>query len=524
MVQPIGQSPFQQIPIAERLPAELTPSKQLEANSVVERRENSVRYFPTSSQDYIIGAGATQRVVSIPMSSSGYLDPQTAVLSSEVLVSGTSASAGDLGVIENGGLLPLIEEATLFIGGQMVERVRQPGVVYNALALATETQGHHDHAGTFKGEWVYGKYSEGQDNAEFTGAATNCLTQKITNKATAAKLYSEYGSSTEAFTGANGSGASTANDKAYRGSANGNLVYYTPLASLFGFFRLAKYQPLRNMGNIVVQLRLHSDLRTCLVNLQTGALASQALPADTKIELKNMVLSTDIVYPAAALVSSMDTMLQSDATGIIQKIDTYSTQDQNFTGQTEVNEKSINFQIGSRYLKAVYFVFRSQNDLVSPCNFSQSAFPSMGYRRHRLFINGVSVPEGQPTDNPTECFVETNKALNMLGDVDASGLIPFAHYVSDVSRTGAAGNTEDVAYVGRFVCGVNLDQMLQSGMALQGINTLAGQSVIRLELSNRGTRNPLGREYTSNQCIATGIFSHSTILQVRMSAVEVSSQ
>jgi len=95
------------------------------------------------------------------------------------------------------------------------------------------------------------------------------------------------------------------------------------------------------------------------VNLQTGALASQALPADTKIELKNMVLSTDIVYPAAALVSSMDTMLQSDATGIIQKIDTYSTQDQNFTGQTEVNEKSINFQIGSRYLKAVYFVFRS---------------------------------------------------------------------------------------------------------------------------------------------------------------------
>jgi len=43
----------------------------------------------------------------------------------------------------------------------MVERVRQPGVVYNALALATETQGHHDHAGTFKGEWVYGKYSEG---------------------------------------------------------------------------------------------------------------------------------------------------------------------------------------------------------------------------------------------------------------------------------------------------------------------------------------------------------------------------
>ncbi len=51
------------------------------------------------------------------MSSSGYLDPQTAVLSSEVLVSGTSASAGDLGVIENGGLLPLIEEATLFIGG-----------------------------------------------------------------------------------------------------------------------------------------------------------------------------------------------------------------------------------------------------------------------------------------------------------------------------------------------------------------------------------------------------------------------
>jgi len=95
------------------------------------------------------------------MSSSGYLDPQTAVLSSEVLVSGTSAFPGDLGVIENGGLLPLIEEATLFIGGQMVERVRQPGVVYNALALATETQGHHDHAGTFKGEWVYGKYSEG---------------------------------------------------------------------------------------------------------------------------------------------------------------------------------------------------------------------------------------------------------------------------------------------------------------------------------------------------------------------------
>ena len=311
MVQPLGVSPYQQLPIEERMPSQLQVSDRLVANSVVERRENAVRFFPTSSQDYVIGSGATQRVVSIPLSSSGYIDAQTAVLSAEVLLS-SGGDTSTLAIPDNGGLLSLIEEATLFVGGQMLERVRQPAVVFNALSQMTETQGHHDHAGSFKGEYIYGKYSEGQDNAEYTADNDNCLTRKIANRQTAAKIYSPYASSTAGFTGANGSGASTANDKAYLGTANGNNATYVPLSSLFGFFRLPTYQPLRNYGNIVIQLRLHSDLRTCCVNLQSALLASQAIPADTRCEIKGLVCSVDVVYPNASLVSAMDTLLQND--------------------------------------------------------------------------------------------------------------------------------------------------------------------------------------------------------------------
>lgn len=528
MVQPLGQSPYQQLPIEERMPSQLQVSDRLVANSVVERRENAVRFFPTASQDYVIGSGASQRVVSIPLSSSGYIDPQTAVLSAEVSVSGTSAGGinnSDLAIPDNGGLLALVEEATLFVGGQMLERVRQPGVVFNALAELTETQGHHDHAGSFKGEYVYGKYSEGQDNAEYTAANTNCLTQKIIHRQDATKIYSPYASSTDAFAGAAGSGGSDGDyDKAYLGSANGKNVMYCPLSALFGFFRIPQYQPLRNYGNIVIQLRLHSDLRACCVNLQAAAdSAVQNIPADTAISIKGLVCGVDVVYPNASLVSAMDTLLQNDATGMMMKVDTYMTQDQNFDGTATPQLKSINFQVGSRYLKAAFFVFRSQADLTSPAAFTQSAFPAMGYSNSRLFINGVSIPQGQPTDNPVEAWVETSKAVNMLGDVDASGLVPYTHYLSDVSRTGKDAAATDVSYVGRFVLGTNLDQVLQSGMALQGINTLAGQSVIRLELTNRGVRNNLGTAATVNASIATGIFYVSRILQLRMNAVEVSS-
>lgn len=527
MSAPLGVSPYQQLSVEERMPSELQVSDRLVANSVVERRENAVRFFPTSSQDYAIGAGATQRVITIPMSSSGYIDAQTGYISCEVECAVTNITAdttGARGIIDNGGLLCLIEEATLFVGGQMLERIRQPGVVYNALASLTETQDHHNHSGSFKGEWIYGKYSEGSDNAEYTAANSNSLTSKIVNRQNASKIYSEYAKSTSGFQSTDGSGGSNQYDVGFRGSQNGNLVLYLPLSSLFGLFRLANYIPLRNYGQLTIQLRLHSDLRTCLVNLQTDTtLVAQDFPAGQVVNLKRLALSCDVVYPNSALVASMDALLQNDATGMVQKVDTYMTQDQNFTGTADINQKSINFQVGTRYLKMAAFVFRTQADLVRGSNFSQSAFPNMGYSNHRLFINGVSIPEGQPTDNAVECYAESVKSLNMLGDVDSSGLIPYPHYLSDVSRTGIAADDNPVYYTGKFVIGVNLDQVLQSGAALQGINTLAGQSVIRLEVTNRGSRTPLGLETPDSAAIATGIFYVSRILQLRMNAVEVSS-
>lgn len=524
MAQPLGITPFQEIPLAERLPTEAQMSSRLVANSIVERRE-STKFYPSTSNDIVVNqsGGSSQRVINIRLSSPGYIDLQTTCLEFEHQLSGTSGVGR--GVVDN-NILSLIDEATLLVGGQRVEFVRDVPSVINALSMMSETQGHHNHNGDFEGEWVYGKYSEGQQNAEYVAANNNKLTSKIANRQNASYLYSSYNTSTSA-TGVNGSGGQSTDDVGYKSTSSGARPYRVPLAKLFGMFALPKYFPLRNVGAITIQLRFQDNLNRVLVNQQTNGADAQsstdtALPSDTVSTIKNLRVKCDIVYPAASYVSAVDNLLQNDAVGAMFAVNTIESQDIDFTGSSSLSTRALVFTLGTRYLKTCLFCFRSKADLDKPSRFSLSAFPSLGFEGGaRLYINGVSYPV-QPVEDAAEAYEECEKALNMLADVDRSGLVPFTHYVSDVSRTGCSNATVD--YTGKFMLGFNLDQVLQSGSALGGISTLSGGYNIRLEVDNRGARSADGNTGTADetQCVATGIFAKDVILQIRQNSTEVS--
>jgi len=112
-------------------------SSRLVANSIVERRE-STKFYPSTSNDIIVNqsGGSSQRVITIRLSSPGYIDLQTACLEFEHQLASTSGVAR--GVVDN-NILSLVDEATLLVGGQRVEFVRDVPAVINALSMMSET-------------------------------------------------------------------------------------------------------------------------------------------------------------------------------------------------------------------------------------------------------------------------------------------------------------------------------------------------------------------------------------------------
>lgn len=506
-------------------------SSKLTANSVIERRETT-NFFPSTSEAITVNnsGGSSQRVVNIRLSSPGYIDLQTACLEFEHKLTGGAEDSTD-GVPDN-HIASLIEEITLLVGGRRVEHIRDLGSVVNMLSLATETAGHRDHNGDFQGEWVDAKYSEGQDNTCYTGGADDGITAKIANRQNANKLYSPYNTD-KGVAGNNGSGGNSTADFGYKSSLTDARTYRIPLSQLLGMFALPTYFPLRNCGNITIQIRFQDNLKRCLVNLQSdggaNAPADQTLPANLVSTISQLRVKTDIVYPSASYVSAVDNLLANDAVGAMFGVQTLESQDIDFTGTGGTSAtagvastKSLVFTIGTRYLKGVYVAFRTKSDLDNASRLSLSAFPNMGFETARMFINGVSYPVN-PIEGASQAYDELEKAMNLLGDVDRSNLIPYTHYLSNVSRSGEATNAT-VDYCGKFMLGFNLEQVLQSGRSLGGISTLAGGYNIRLEVENQGARYDSGNagDGVSSAGVATAVFYKDVILQLRQNAVEVS--
>lgn len=506
-------------------------SSKLTANSVIERRETA-NFYPSTSEAITVSnsGGSSQRIVNIRLSSPGYLDLQTACLEFEHKLTGGAEDSTD-GIPDN-HIASLIEEITLMVGGQRVEHIRDLGTVVNMLSNATESAGHRDHNGDFQGEWLDAKYSEGQDNNCFTGTGSDGVSTKISNRQNGNKLYSPYNVD-KGVAGVNGSGGASTADFGYKTSQTNSRVYRIPLSQLLGTFSLPQYFVLRNIGNMTIQLRFQDNLRRCLVNLQSdggaNAPADQTLPANLVSTISQLRVKADIVYPTASYVSAVDNLLANDAVGAMFGIQTLESQDIDFTGSGGTSAttgvattKSLVFTVGTRYLKGVYVVFRTKADLDNASRLSLSAFPSMGFESARMFINGVSYPV-VPIEGAAQAYDELEKAMNLLGDVDRSNLIPLAHYQSNVSRSGETTNAT-VDYCGKFMLGFNLEQVLQSGRALGGISTLAGGYNIRLEVDNQGARYATGNsgDGVDSSAVATGVFYKDVILQIRQNQVEVS--
>lgn len=215
---------------------------------MVERRETAT-YYPNTSDAIVISTqgGSTQRVVNIRMSSPAYVDLQTACLHFEHHLTGTAGPGTALGVPDN-HILSLIEEARLLVGSQQVEHIRDVGTAVNAMLRASETEGYHSHSGVAEGQWLYGRYSEGMDNAVYGGS--DSVSSKIANRVVSNKLYSPYHAS-GASSGPNGSGGSSSFDAAYSTTPTGN-PYKVPLSQIFGLFSLSQFFPLRNCGSITI--------------------------------------------------------------------------------------------------------------------------------------------------------------------------------------------------------------------------------------------------------------------------------
>lgn len=240
-------------------------------------------------------------------------------------------------------------------------------------------------------------------------------------------------------------------------------------------------------------------------------------------------MKCDIVYPSASYVSAVDNLLANDAVGAMFGVQTLESQDIDFTGSSGTSAttgtattKSLVFTVGTRYLKGVYVVFRTKADLDKASRLSLSSFPNMGFETARMFINGVSYPVN-PIEGAAQAYDELEKAMNLLGDVDRSNLIPYSHYLSNVSRSGDETNAT-VDYCGKFMLGFNLEQVLQSGRSLGGISTLAGGYNIRLEVENQGARFATGNasDGVDSAGVASAVFYKDVILQIRQNSVEVS--
>jgi hypothetical protein len=278
------QSPFMEDGIHEVVPDVGKLGSKLSASSVIAARRR-VRIVPQSGQNYTIGAGGGANTINILIQDGqSYADLLSAALNFEVEVYDSGNASGTTLALDDGAFC-VFRRALVSLNSTLMDDIDLLPKKVLQETYATVDDSWYSTVGSWMGLYKAGSggaFGVSNDGVTFVGK------YDVPDKVALA-------ASRQFFAGTAGLTAPT---------VPGQNKYTVPVCMLSSFFRNETLFPLRNAGQLYLQLNLQDALTAC-VGGTTGA-----NPIVPNYRIKNLTLDMDFVDMHPMYLSMMDSVME----------------------------------------------------------------------------------------------------------------------------------------------------------------------------------------------------------------------
>lgn len=364
---------------------------------------------------------------------------------------------------------------------------------------ATVDQSWYDNVGSWMGMWkantaAYGAAADGSFISKYNVGEKIALAAQKTQ-------------------GANSSGTA-----APAGSA-GPQQYMVPVCMLSSFFRNEMLYPLRNAGQLYLQLNLASAVEACVAYKVTGvADAVNPVPA---FEITDLTLECDFIDLHPSYLSLMDTMMERpDESGVRYPFDSHLVSSQNIARMN--GPQSVIFSKASQNLRQITVALQPQAALSLNTYPKQSTYPACGFVDIQYRVGSLYFP-AFTSIGYARAYADLKNAHGAPALLENSGLVDILNYTKSTLINvdwNAAGVTD---YSDMWMHSYTFDRLKHaqlSGVDLDGINTLtsSGSQVvcqINANIANIGTADTFGSP------VMTAVLRFTRVLEIRGGSTRV---
>jgi hypothetical protein len=479
------QSPFMEDSIAEVVPDVAKIAGKLSSASVIQARRR-VRLVPQSGQNYTVGASGGANTVNILIQDGqAYADLLSAVLSFEVQTADNTISLDD-------GAFSVFRRALVSVNSTLMDDI--DFVPKKALAeiYATASQDWYNSVGSLCGLYKHSTTAFGTTSAiPIVGATGEGLVDKYASGAKAVQA-----------------GAITAVAPA-PGTRNKFMV---PVCLLSSFFRNEMLYPLRNAGQLYLQLNLASALEACVRT--SGA----TVPSFT---ITNLTLEMDFVDLHPTYLAMMDEIMEKPGEdGVRWAFDAHLVSSQNLPDAN--GPQSVIVSKASQNMRSIQVVVQSQPGLSNPGYPKQSTFANPGFVDIQYRVGSLYFP-AFTSIGEHRAFCDLQNAFGSPASLDKSGLADIRNYYNatksdgsmPASYTGGAYQAYSDMWMHAY-CFDRLKHATLRGLDLDGINTLTSsgsQIVVQLNANILAGLN--------EACVLTSVLRFTRVLEIKGGATRV---
>jgi len=468
------QSPFMNDSIQEVVPDVAKVAGKLSSASVITARRR-VRLVPQSGQTYASGGGASTVNILI-QDGQAYADLLSAVLSFEVET--------PTGYALDDGAYSVFRRMFVSVNSTLMDDTDFVAKKANAELYATASQEWYNTVGSMCGLYKANTGAFATNSTAVSGVEGFVDKYASAVKATQADAITDTGSIRNKF--------------------------MVPLCLLSSFFRNEMLYPLRNAGQLYVQLNMASALEACV------ATAGGVAPSYT---VKNLTLELDFVDLHPTYLGMMDEIMEKPGDdGVRWAFDSHLVSAQNLPSGS--GEQSVIVSKASQNMRSIQVVVQSQPGLSLASYPKQSTFANPGFVNAQYRVGSLYFP-AFPSVGEARAFCDVQNAFGSPVSVDKSGLADIRNYYNATLSTGLmAGAYTGGAYQAysdmwmHAYCFDKLKHAELKGLDLDGLNTLTSSgSQIVVQLNTNGA--------FTDPAVLTSILRFTRILEIRGGATRV---
>lgn len=488
------QSPFMEDGIREVVPNVAKVAGSLAASSVIQGRRR-VRLVPQSGQNYQVqGAGGANTINFLIQDGQSYADLLSAVLSFEVTVYDT-ANANGTTISLDDGAFSVFRRALVSVNSTLMDDIDLlPKKVLQEL-YPTVDQSWYDNVGSWMGLW---KMNCGQYGQSAPGAAS-----------TPAGFVGKYdvGIKQAAFA------ANVQGTQAGDAPAGGQNKFAIPVCMLSSFFRNEMLYPLRNAGQLYLQINLNDAISACVAY---RADANAVAPA---FKISNLTMEMDFVDLHPSYISMMDEVMEDpSSSGVRWPFDAHLVSAQNM--QAGAGPQSVIVSKASQNLRAISVGIQPQAGLSLTTYPKNSTWANGGFTDIQYRIGSLYYP-AFTSIGEHRAYFDLQNAYGSPASLDKSGVIDTDNYYLTTAPATSIKAGQSQAFADCWLHAYCFDRLKHArldGVDLDGVNTLTtsgSQIVVQLNRSGAAGVAAIAAP------VMTAVLRFTRVLEVKGGATRV---